>query len=54
MSRLTEKIGYTYGVIACGKDCRYNHEYCNKMDECPALDEIVEKLGRYEDLFEKL
>lgn len=51
MNRLTEKFANgEYGIAACGENCRYEHKYCSCMKDCPALDELIDRLGKYEDM----
>lgn len=54
MERLTERFSNGQGAAKyCGKDCKYLHAYCDHMDECPHIDEIIEKLAYYEDMEER-
>lgn len=54
MERLTEDFkNGQYGVRGCGENCKYNFAYCNQMEDCPAIDEVINKLGKYEDLEEQ-
>lgn len=49
MERLTEVFeDGQHGVAGCGKNCKYKYRYCD-TNVCPTLDEVVEKLGKYED-----
>ena len=54
MERLTER--FSNGQAAsywCGDNCQYDHKYCREnVENCPALDAILEKLAHYEDLEE--
>lgn len=54
MNRLTEK--FSNGQAAsywCGSNCKYDHKYCREnLENCPAMEDILEKLAYYEDLEE--
>ena len=54
MARLTER--FSNGQAAsywCGSNCQYDHKYCREnVENCPALDAILEKLAHFEDLQE--
>ena len=51
--RLTEdSFDGTAYIKLCGTSCLYDGEYC-ASDECPVLNEIAEKLARYERLEEQ-
>ena len=54
MERLTER--FSNGQAAsywCGSNCQYDHKYCREnVENCPALDAILEKLAHFEDLQE--
>ena len=42
----------TVYIKLCGTSCPYDGEYC-ASDECPVLNEIAEKLARYERMEEQ-
>ena len=54
MDRLTER--FSNGQAAsywCGSNCKYDHKYCcENLENCPAMEDILEKLAHYEDLEE--
>ncbi len=54
MVRLTER--FSNGQAAsywCGSNCKYDHKYCREnLENCPAMEDILEKLARYEELEE--
>lgn len=54
MDRLTER--FSNGQVAsywCGSNCKYDHKYCcENLENCPAMEDILEKLAHYEDLEE--
>ena len=54
MDRLTER--FSNGQAAsywCGSNCKYDHKYCREnLENCPAMEDILEKLAYYEDLEE--
>ena len=54
MNRLTER--FSNGQAAsywCGSNCKYDHKYCREnLENCPAMEDILEKLAHYEDLEE--
>lgn len=54
MDRLTEI--FSNGQAAsywCGSNCKYDHKYCcENLENCPAMEDILEKLAHYEDLAE--
>ena len=54
MARLTER--FSNGQAAsywCGSNCKYDHKYCREnLENCPAMEDILEKLAHYEDLEE--
>lgn len=51
MERLTERdLSGEVLVHGCGNNCKYAYAYCNSSSEdCPTIDEIIEKLAKYED-----
>ena len=52
MERLTENFkNGQHGMIACGDNCKYGY-ICGDIGSCKSLDEVIEKLGQYEDLFD--
>lgn len=56
MKRLTERFSNGQATVAgCGSNCKYEYKYCRDGFEgnCPALEEIYEKLAFYEDLEEQ-
>lgn len=54
IDRLTER--FSNGQTAsywCGSNCKYDHKYCREnLENCPAMEDIFEKLAYYEDLEE--
>lgn len=52
MERLTEYSGKTPTVRGCGKNCKHEYRYCNNMEDCPTLDDVIAKLAKYEDMEE--
>lgn len=54
VKRLTEdSFDGTAHIKLCGTSCPYNGEYC-ASDECRVLNEVAEKLARYERLEEQI
>ena len=54
MKRLTQDFGNgQYGVIGCGENCKHNYKYCESLMDCPTIDEIINRLGQYEDAEEQ-
>ncbi len=55
MDRLTERFNNGQAaVFGCGSNCRYDFKYChNALEDCPAINKILERLAEYEDLEEK-
>ena len=55
MVRLTERFkNGQAGVYGCGNNCKYDFKYCrNHIEDCPAINDIYEKLAEYEDLEEQ-
>lgn len=51
MERLTERFSNGQAaVLACGNNCKYDFKYCNNhLEDCPAINEIYERLALYED-----
>jgi hypothetical protein len=53
MERLTEYISEIPCVAGCGKNCKYEYRYCDNMGNCPTLNNIIDKLAKYEDMEER-
>lgn len=55
MERLTERFeNGQVGVVACGKNCKHDHRFCeNAREDCPTFEDIYEKLATYEDAEEQ-
>jgi|GEM_PF-5118394 hypothetical protein len=54
VKRLTEdSFDGTAHIKLCGTSCPYDKEYC-ASDECRVLNEVAEKLARYERLEEQI
>lgn len=54
VKRLTEdSFDGTAHIKLCGTSCPYDGEYC-ASDECQVLNEVAEKLARYERLEEQI
>ena len=51
MDRLTERFSNGQAAVyGCGNNCKYDYKYChNHYEDCPTINEIYEKLARYED-----
>lgn len=52
MERLT--VNFQNGqhvMIACGENCKYDY-ICGSVGDCKSMDEVMEKLGKYEDLLD--
>lgn len=54
MARLTERFSNGQAAsYGCGSNCKYDHKYCREnLENCPAMEELLEKLAHYEDLEE--
>lgn len=52
MRRLTERFSNGQaGIYSCGSNCKYEYKYCrDRYENCPTMDEIFEKLAKYEDI----
>lgn len=54
MERLTERFSSGQAAVkGCGNNCKWNFEYCGTDCNCPTLDEIYEKLAKYEEMEEQ-
>jgi len=55
MERLTGFSNGKYGVLGCGKNCRYEYEYCIDFNYtlCPTISGIIDKLAEYENAEEQ-
>lgn len=51
MDRLTERFSNGQAAVyGCGNNCKYDYKYCNNhYEDCPTINEIYEKLAKYED-----
>lgn len=51
MNRLTERFSNGQAAVyGCGSNCKYDYKYCNNhLEDCPTINEIYEKLAKYED-----
>ena len=50
MERLTEKLpNGEYAVLGCGSNCKHEYKYCDQKENCPTIDEILQRLGYLED-----
>lgn len=50
MERLTERFASGDTLVSgCGDNCKHDFKYCDCLEDCPTIDEIVERLADYED-----
>lgn len=54
MDRLTERFSNGQaGVFGCGDNCEHGFGFCSDREECPTINELIDKLAEYEDLEEQ-